>query len=335
MAKYEYGKVPVRRKKKRTGLKIALVLLLLLAVVVAAVGVLFSRYYGLSNYISDSDLLKELGVEEEGAVDDSDLNLPDNKDVYNLLLVGVDRRDASWSGNSDSMILMSVNKKQKKVHMISFMRDLYADIEGYGVRKLNAACAIGGCPLLVRTIESNYRVNIDNYAAVDFNSMIQIVDMIGGVTLDVSDAEIEVANGYITDMAASMGVDPGPHLFTSSGTVECDGFQAVGYSRVRYVGNSDYERTERQRTVMTRIFDKVRSMNLIEMNNFITAVLPLVSHNIDSGTMLTLVPQLPSMMAWPMEQDRLPYDGLYTVDSEILYPDMEQTVARLQQTIYG
>ena len=240
MAKYEYGKDKVRGTGRRGSLKAAIALLVILAVVVAAVGVLFSRYYGLSNYMKDSDLLRTLGI--EGDMDDSDLDLPSNKDVYNLLLVGVDRRDTSWSGNSDSMILMSVNKKQKTIHMISFMRDLYADIEGYGTRKLNAACAIGGCPLLVRTIEANYKVNIDNYAAVDFASMIQIVDMVGGVTIDVTDEEIEVANGYISDMANTMGVDPSPHYFTSAGTVNADGFQAVGFSRIRYVGNSDYQR---------------------------------------------------------------------------------------------
>ena len=333
MAKYEYGKDKVRGTGRRGSLKAAIVLLVILAVVVAAVGVLFSRYYGLSNYMKDSDLLRTLGI--EGDMDDSDLDLPSNKDVYNLLLVGVDRRDTSWSGNSDSMILMSVNKKQKTIHMISFMRDLYADIEGYGTRKLNAACAIGGCPLLVRTIEANYKVNIDNYAAVDFASMIQIVDMVGGVTIDVTDEEIEVANGYISDMANTMGVDPSPHYFTSAGTVNADGFQAVGFSRIRYVGNSDYQRTERQRTVLTALFSKVKAMNVIEMNNFVTDVLPLVTHNIDSGTMLSLVPQIPAMASYPMEQDRVPYDGLYTVENEILYPDMEATINKLQTTIYG
>ena len=97
------------------------------------------------------------------------------KDTYNLLLLGVDRRDESWNGNSDVVLLVTVNKEKKTVYLTSFLRDLYADIPGVGVRKLNAACANGGPELTIQTLEENYHVEIDNYAMVDFNAMIDVV----------------------------------------------------------------------------------------------------------------------------------------------------------------
>src|SRR5699024_3112848 len=86
--------------------------------------------------------------------------------IYDLLLIGVDRRDDSWYGNSDVMILLTVNHDRQTVYMTSFLRDLAADIPGIGVRKLNAACANGGAKLLVETLEENYQVSVDNYAMV-------------------------------------------------------------------------------------------------------------------------------------------------------------------------
>lgn len=349
---YRHDQLRTRKKKKNKGLIALLVILIILAVLVGAFAVVFSRYYSLMQYVSDSQVaqeiaaLGEISVEDTGLSDEelqalkdnagsSDVTLPENKDMYNLLLVGVDRREKSWSGNSDAMILLSINKKQKKIHMISFMRDLYADIPGHGVHKLNSSCAYGGCPLVVETIEQNYKVNIDNYVSVDFDGLINIVDAIGGVQIEVSDAEAEWANGYILDMANTKGEDPTPHYFNGGGTYLADGYQATAYSRIRHIGNSDYERTERQRVVISKIADKVKDMSLTDLNDFAMKILPEVAHNIDTGTMLSLLSQVPSFVQYAIEQDRVPYDGLYSTQGEILVPDMDATISRLQQTIYG
>ena len=341
-----------KKKKKNKGLIALLVILVILAVGVAAFAVIFSRYYSLMQYVSDSQVAKEIAALGEVSVDDTGLSdeelealrssqgdsgvtLPENKDMYNLLLIGVDRREKSWAGNSDAMILLSINKKDKKIHMISFMRDLYADIPGHGVHKLNASCAYGGCPLVVTTIEQNYGVNIDNYVSVDFDGLINIVDAIGGVQLEVSDAEAEWANGYILDMANTKGEDPSPHYFSGGGTYLCDGYQATAYSRIRHIGNSDYERTERQRVVISAIADKVKGMGISELNDFAMKILPEVSHNIDTGTMLSLLSQVPTIARYEVDQDRVPYDGLYSTQGEILVPDMEATREKLYQTVYG
>lgn len=154
------------------------------------------------------------------------------KDTYNLLLLGVDRRDESWNGNSDVVLLVTVNKEKKTVYLTSFLRDLYADIPGVGVRKLNAACANGGPELTIQTLEENYHVEIDNYAMVDFNAMIDVVDALGGVDLEIDEDERVTANDYITCMCEDNGVDPKPYYIKKAGKVHLNGYQAVGYAEI-------------------------------------------------------------------------------------------------------
>ncbi len=351
------GKRHGHKKKSKLWL-LPLILLLLLLLIVGGVAVMFTHYYGLMQYESGNaetaanqgaavNEAVESFVEPTGLTDSevkalqeqnqqiqNAVTLPVNDSVYNLLLVGVDRRDASWSGNSDSMILMSINKKTKKIHMVSLMRDLYADIPGHGVRKLNAACAYGGCSLLVSTIESNYGVNIDNYAWVDFGSMIDIVDAIGGVELTLSDDEVKVGNGYVKEMCDLNHEDYLQHTFPKGGTYICDGYQAVAYGRIRYVGNSDYQRTERQRTVLTKIMEKANKMSVTELNSVATKVLPLVHHDISSTDMVSLLASAPTLLNYDVQQSRIPYDNMYSVKGEILVPDMQATITKLQQELY-
>ena len=369
-----------KKKKGRTGLIVLFIVLLVLAAVLLVVGARFYKYYKLSNYVSDEQVIRDLVLEAsrqgdggasagaalvgevtaeasedgtaagEGAKDGGILeaaqavvdglnakrsDIPKKSGIYNLLLVGVDRRDDSWSGNSDSIILLSVDRNTSKIHMISFMRDLRADIPGYGVQKLNAACALGGCPLLVETLEENYKVGIDNYISIDYNGMIAMIDALGGVQLEVSDSEAELANGLIRDMADTRGESPDSHYFSGAGSYLCDGYQATAFSRVRFTGNSDYERTERQRKVMTQILSKVKSMGMKDLEQFALQVLPNLTHNIDAVSMLLLLPQIPTYATYEIEESRVPYDGLFHTENEILMPDMDETIRILQETVYG
>ena len=184
-----------KKKKKFGWVNVLTILLVVVLVVLVGVYAVINHYYSKSNYVSDDKITinksTEVETESTGLTDEEtdalqseilnetqDIELPNNNNVYNILLIGVDRRDKTWYGNSDSMILMSINKDTKQIHMTSFMRDLYANIPDVGVKKLNAACAYGGGPLVVRTIEDNYKLPIDNYASVDLDSMIDIINNI-------------------------------------------------------------------------------------------------------------------------------------------------------------
>ena len=255
-------------------------------------------------------------------------------DVYNILLIGVDRRDSSWNGNSDTMMLVSVNRSSKKVTIMSFMRDLYADIEGYGVRKLNAACAVGGPSLLVSTLKSNYGIDINNYACADFNTMIDLVDALGGVEITLSDAEAESANGSIREMANLRGEDPDSH-YLSGGTHNCDGLQTVAYARIRHIGNNDYERTERQREVISQLVRKISSYSAEDLASFMNTALSIIRNDLTNTDILSLAAWAPEILTYERTESRIPYDGLYYSQDEILVPTQPDTNNRIHEELYG
>lgn len=351
-----------RERRKMRWLPIVLIVLgVLAALVLLAVG-LFYHYYGLSNYegkaaqtqlssedmaeakraaeahveklnLSDSEV-EQIKTENDKAIKAANVSAVDQPDVYNLLLVGVDRRDDSWNGNADSMILASINKPKKRITLMSFMRDLYADIPGYGVHKLNAACAYGGCSLLVKTLEENYKVHIDNYAWVDFQSMAEVIDALGGVDLSITDAEVKVANDYIKELCSITGTDPQSEYLQGGGDLHCDGIQAVAYGRIRYVGNADFQRTERQRIVMEQMISKMKDLSLGDMNSFATTVLPLVHHDISVPEVLTLTAAAPTFLKYDVKEARVPFDDHYQSVQEILNPDMDYTLPEIQKELY-
>ena len=258
-------------------------------------------------------------------------------DTYNMLLIGVDRRNESWYGNSDVMVLVTVNPEQETIYLTSFMRDLYADIPGIGVSKLNAACASGGADLCVETICDNYGVKIDNYAMVDFNSMAEIVNALGGVEVEITDAEMEFINKNLAYQYDLAGLDQVEYL-SCAGDVLLNGYQAVVYTRDRFTGvGSDFGRTERQRKVLKAMLDKIKSMGSVaDMARTARVLLTYMSHDLDSGTILKLITKMPSWMEYDIVEQHLPYDDLYYSQNEILTPtDMAATRERLQETLYG
>lgn len=248
--------------------------------------------------------------------------------VKNILLIGSDHRDSSWNGNSDVMIVATINEEEQRIILTSFMRDLYADIPGYGVHKLNYAYAAGGASVLMDTLEDNYELEIDNYASVDFDSMADIVDAVGGVEITVSDAEAEYVNGYQT----STGTGECDYM-PGGGTYTLTGRQAVAYMRIRFVGNNDYERTERQRRVLAKIFEKTENLDGEAFAKLSAKLLLDVDHDFDPLELLDLIGKLPELAGYSLEENRIPYDDLYYSQNEMLVPDFPATIARLHETL--
>lgn len=358
-----------KRRFRQVLVLLAVLAALLVGIAVVAYGAL-KMTLSKSNYVSDEEeqvvyetLEPETSVDQEGNVEylteqtldsEAEKSLKDNildgvrsilgdeektsrvEGVYDLLLIGVDRRDDSWYGNSDVMILLTVNHDQETVYLTSFLRDLAADIPGVGVRKLNAACAYGGAKLLVQTLEENYALSIDNYAMVDFNGMIQVVDALGGIDLELTEDEVSVANDYVRTMCEANGEPFEDHEITQSGLIHLDGYQAVGHSRNRYSGNTnDFGRTDRQRDVLEAMFEKAREEGAGSLGTVLEAVLPSITHNISDGDMLTLLAQIPAILEYDMVEQHIPYDGLYHSENEMLVPDMEETLERLHESLFA
>ena len=241
--------------------------------------------------------------------------------TYNLLLLGADRAHSSagYFGNSDVIVLLTFNESKQTIYMTSFMRDLFANIPGHGVFKLNAAFAKGGGPLAVQTLTSNYGVRIDNYATVDYSSTAAIIDMFGGVDVDVSPAEAAYA------ALPSNGAGVLTHL---------NGVQAVEYARIRHIGNADYERTARQREVLTSLYSRMRGMGIMNWMGIADSILPMITHNISPETMAYLVSKAPTWLNYNLVQLRVPFDGHYYSSNEILVPDAGYTLSTLLGTLY-
>lgn len=249
------------------------------------------------------------------------------KPVQNILMIGTDHRDESWNGNSDVMIVATINPNTEEIILTSFMRDLYADIPGYGVHKLNYAFAAGGAGALEATLEDNYQLAVDNYAVVDFESMADIIDILGGVELTISDDECEMINGYLYSMEATEDSLPG------GGTYVLNGNQAVAHMRDRYVGNNDYERTQRQRDVLAGLFNKMHEIGPQEITALSQELLMDVEHDFNPLDLVELLARLPELADYELVENRIPYDGLYTSQNEMLVPDFEATREKLHEIL--
>lgn len=233
--------------------------------------------------------------------------------IKNFLLIGIDSRSKSYNSSgtgerSDVICVMSIDKKNGTIKLLSIARDSYALFPGYSnFHKINASMAYGGPDLLVATVESCLRIEIDGYAYVNFSHMAQIIDAVGGVYVNMTAAERDVANQYINEMTG--GSD---HIYSTGDGTWLSGIQAVGYARVRYVGNGDYERMERQIEVLRSVMDQFMKMSASGKLSALDDVLEAVVTDIDKSEIEKLAFEfLPSIDNLEMQYLQLPIEGCY------------------------
>ena len=261
--------------------------------------------------------------------------------VSNVLLIGTDSRDLSQErGRSDSMILASINKKTRELTLTSFLRDSYVYIDDeYGYGKLNAAYSYGGAGLLMDTIESNYGMRIDDYILISFAACANVIDAVGGVKLDLTDEEADAVNEIlISEVNELMGDDRNDDLLDCGGKQKLDGKQALSYSRIRYVGNADFERASRQRTVMTQVLKKA-AVNPVAMARIFVTALPELSTNLSVGKSYGYTLRAPFLLiGYQLKTQQIPADDTFygdDVDGEsVLRVDCDANRQVLKDTIY-
>lgn len=260
-----------RKKKIVIGVVVALVALLGAGAAYAIS--IFGSFHPVEFAHTDSDLGISSGNEP---LDDS------SKEITNIALFGVDSRDKdSFKGNSDSVMVISVDKLHNKIKLTSIMRDSIVEVDGYGDRKLTDVYGLGGPKLAIRTINENFGLNIRDYATVNFANMAEIVDAVGGVEIYVTEEERVNANASIGEQIKELGLSKDTPGINQAGLQTLNGIQAVGYARIRYVDNpngsyGDYGRTDRQREVMEQMFNKALKMDFWEYPEFIRKMIPLV-----------------------------------------------------------
>lgn len=260
--------------------------------------------------------------------------------VLNIMLFGADQYGNE--GLSDSMILLSIDNRHEKIKMTSFLRDTYISIPGHWSSKLNAAYAYGGAELSIATIESNYGIRVDRYAIVNFETFKEIVDIMGGVDIELTQDEIY----YINDQITQNGQSEYLPWDTQEGIVHLNGQQALWYSRNRggYVNGteysgSDWDRVERQRKFLNAVIDDMSSASLTELVDIVNAVGPNVTTNIKNSELTSLVAGAPNYLKYKVEQVSIPTDGTWgygfnEAGSVILVNDWDRARYDLAKFIY-
>lgn len=249
-------------------------------------------------------------------INKDNLNISDNKNldkVINIALLGTDNRNPNAKSRTDSIMIATINTKTKKIKLSSIMRDSLVDIPGKGMDKINHAHAYGGPELTIRTLNSNFDLNISDYVSVDFFSLAEIIDLLGGFEVVVSNNEAWAMNKAINELNRLEKLPTGTdYVYGSSEVQTLNGRQAVSYARIRKVGNGDYERTERQRRLLQYCIDKVQKLSLPEALTFIKEALPLINTSLYPSDIINLANKALSLGTFEVEQFRIPADGLFS-----------------------
>ena len=247
-----------------------------------------------------------------------------NKDVINIGLFGIDSRNTdgkmSFSGNSDSIMILSLNIKTKKVKIISLLRDTFVPIEKNGKTtygKLNSAYASGGPELAIKTVNECFDLDISEYATVNFYGMADIIDAVGGIDAELTKSEVTARgnnnhgiNDMIEEACKYEKLNPNDYYVKTPGKQHLNGVQAVAYARIRYCTNiwgtsNDYGRTDRQRYVMEQLFNKAKALGKKDYVKFAKALIPCTETSLSYNQIISIAYSI--LLSSPtFEQYRVP-----------------------------
>ena len=307
------------------------VVLAIVLVMLIGVAVILSIWNGYKKRIN---FVENVGVKQTELymqMQQSGELLEDDEKIINILLIGQDARQGESRQRSDSMILCTVNLHTNTLTMTSFMRDMYVDIPGYSANRINAAYQLGGMQLLDQCLLQNFGVVIDYNIEIDFDGFMKAVDVVGGVDIQLTQEEANYLNangnwGVNDDTAWQWNLKEGMNRLS--------GEQALAYCRIRYIGNADFGRTERQRKVLTELMENCKDLSVRELDGLLKQILPLITTDMDSKQIDRYVTQLlPLISKLNTQQLRVPADGAYRNDTvngmSVLIPDLEKNRALL------
>lgn len=255
----------------------------------------------------------------------------------NVALFGVDSRDGDLGeGNrTDCIIVASLNNKTKEIKMVSVYRDTLLDLSEGTYQKCNAAYSYGGPVLAINMLNMNLDLDIQDYVTVDFGAIADAVDLLGGIEIEVTEEELPYINQYIPETANSAG--KAANLLQSAGLQKLDGTQATTYARIRSTAGGDFTRTERQRLVIEKMFEKAKMADIGTLNAIIDKVFPQVSTSFSLPEILKYASayseyKLTGNMGFPEDKYT---DMLSEIGSVVVPDDLTSNVAKLHEFLFG
>lgn len=320
--------------------------LLLLAVLVIIAGsistfILFRRMENEEQAELADVAGKVVSVSETPTVTNTKKELPR---VTNILLIGVDndyQAGMDELGNSDGLMLVSVNTETEELIITSFLRDTRVRVNDAYYDKLTMVYHTGGTELLEKTFEDNFGIHVDYYAQFNYLDIVDIVDSIGGVEVELSAEEIYFMEGKIKNLSSLTNTSYSDNKLTTdqAGHISLNGVQASAYMRIRPAeGNYDFGRTERGRNVVAEIMKKLYSMRLQDMLQFADALFSKIENDIPADLMLRFAADAEGIKTYKQIMDRIPVDNAYTSlndgSGSYIVPDFEINNKHLYESIY-
>ena len=338
-------------KKKRRGKVVGKVFFVLGLIVSISIGSMAATVVH-----KGDTMLGLINYDEENSLSTMDLSkykLDKDTEIVNILLVGADKNadEQNQKGaerRSDSMMIATLDIKHSKLKITSLMRDMYVTIPGYGGNKLNAAYSFGGITLLYETIAENFGIQMDGYAEVNFDAFVNVIDKLGGIEVTLTESEAKNLNdtNYIKRKK---------YRNLKVGTQVINGYQALGYCRIRhgkrqadgrYPGvytasgkGDDYGRTERQRLTMQAILKKVKTLSPMELLELAEVILPNIKTDISKKMIYTYLMTVIQMGTTELKQFSVPIEGGFTSQTinggQCLVPDLPANKSALKKFIFN
>lgn len=316
-----------KKGKKSSLLKnilIAICILFIIIFILAAVA---------TNYVSSK--INKVEIDRTEVVNTGKTPTPEENEVITIALLGSDYSGTDV-GASDATMILAVDTKNNKIKLMSLMRDIYLDLPAGGKENLNYTLVSGGPELTLKTINYNFALQVDKFVHVNLHTLPKIIDVLGGVELDITNEELAYINGYIKNIDKENGTSTEP--LASAGKQVLNGTQASAYCRIRSTEGKDYKRTERQRYVLDSLYSDVKNISITQVPTLLNELLPLVTTNMSTTEMISIASKVLSMGINNIEQTRFPTDEDHYAEWTDMYHmiiDKESTTKKIHNFIYS
>ncbi|MRZ80170.1 hypothetical protein GKD14_15080 [Paeniclostridium sordellii] len=280
-------------------------------------------------------MIKENQKKEEIAKKEAKQEALKNEKSMNIALFGLDRRSKEEKSRADSIMVANINFETKTINLVSILRDTLVDIKGHGKDKLNHSYAYGGPELSMETINSNFDLDINKYVSVDFFSLAKVIDIIGGVDIDLKDYEANQINQNLNEINSIEKLPKETDYIQGSGLKNLNGRQAVAYCRIRKEGNGDYERTQRQRNVLKAILLKYEKLDSGKRFEVGMEMMSQVNTNIPINDIKDLQNKILSDKDFTINQHMIPFEGSFEtkiIDKKwVIDANMKENIKKIHE----